>query len=202
MKTPKFVSTDRERFNDEVEGLINRQTPYALSILSAIHRFLHQFHLENRHDVTEIVSEAYSRGIVKIDRGEVIYHPLAWIRSTAFYIIREKSRELRRLSATSYSELTERDGMTGDRSKLQGLERLVECEENEADCQAILKAYQQLPSQEQQLIDLKILQQLPWRDIRERWLELEQAEVTLEALRKRKSRAVSHLRELYHQHRS
>ncbi|PPT05277.1 hypothetical protein CKA32_000608 [Geitlerinema sp. FC II] len=201
MQVPSFASIDRQRFDRAVEALLKPKNPYAYSLFSAIRRYLYQFNLYDRCDEIDILIEAYSRGVKKIHRGEEIFNPKAWIRTTAFNIVREKSRDLQRLSRVSYSELTEQDSLTRD-PKQYGLDSLVAEEEIQADLRAVIAAYRQLSRTDRQLIDWHIVQKLSWAEVRDRWFQLEGTCLTLEALRKRGSRAVLRLGQLYDRLRS
>ncbi|MEO1593265.1 MAG: hypothetical protein AAFU71_18525 [Cyanobacteria bacterium J06632_22] len=83
---------------------------YAYSAISTVRRHLHAFHLNHLFEPNEILFEAYIRGKEVQRRGELIRNPHAWIKSTAFNIVREKSRKARQRVFVSYEENEYRTG--------------------------------------------------------------------------------------------
>ncbi len=87
---------NRQAFDQEFETLLNSGSPYATSMFAFIKRSLAQFHLSNSYSITWVLNEAYMRGVKLIAAGERIEKPLAWVRVTAYNIIREQSRDLKK----------------------------------------------------------------------------------------------------------
>jgi DNA-directed RNA polymerase specialized sigma24 family protein len=78
-----------------IEEVLGNRNPYAYSVLSAIKRSLRQFRLSSRIEAYEILHEAYLRGKSLIRSGQTIRNPHAWLKATAFNIVREKYRSLK-----------------------------------------------------------------------------------------------------------
>ncbi|NJO65247.1 MAG: hypothetical protein HC836_46240 [Richelia sp. RM2_1_2] len=87
----------RQTFDAEFQTLLFPGSSSAHSTLTFVLHSLTQFNLSQSYSVTEILIEAYLRGVKKIETGEYIENPLAWIRSTSYNIIRELSKERKKL---------------------------------------------------------------------------------------------------------
>ena len=81
------------QFNTEICCLLQEQSPHGRSLFLFIERSLRGFHLEGTHTGIEVFNEAYIRGVTFTLKGNTIRNPKAWIRKTAFNVIRELSRE-------------------------------------------------------------------------------------------------------------
>ncbi|MGD1702330.1 hypothetical protein [Dapis sp. BLCC M229] len=97
----------KKSFDLAIQGLLqpnkinNPQDRESLIVLAHyIKRSLKQFHLE-QVDFYDVVSEVYLRGTNKINFGENIKNPGAWIRVTSYNVIREMSRQQQKEQADS-----------------------------------------------------------------------------------------------------
>jgi DNA-directed RNA polymerase specialized sigma24 family protein len=157
-------------------------------MLAFIKRSLAQFNLSNSYTPTWVINEAYMRGIKLLATGEQIEKPLAWIRATAYNIIREQSRELRRFSQFDESMIESHVNCS-----------LTVFEEIEEELfERISLAFEKLEPNEKEILILKMIKDLSWKEIKLR-LFLQGKAVENEAtLRKRKERALKRLRSIYH----
>ena len=87
---------DRHAFDREFHLMLTSGSSEGCSMLAFIGRTLTQFRLNNSYNPSYILNDAYMRGIKFIESGGRIDNPLAWTRSTAYNIIRELSRELKK----------------------------------------------------------------------------------------------------------
>jgi DNA-directed RNA polymerase specialized sigma24 family protein len=132
-----------------------------------------------------LLNEAYLRGISLINKGEVIQKIPAWYRKTIYNIVRELKREQRKSAPFE-------DYMADVEPPQMLLEDL------EDDLQTLHLAFRSLEAEDRQLLCLKIIENLSWREIRA-ILRSEGAGDYPEATwRKRKERALIKLRKKYH----
>ena len=175
-----------QQFNTEICCLLQKQSPDGRSLFLFIKRSLRGFHLEGTHTEIEVFNEAYMRGVALTLKGNTIRNPKAWIRKTAFNVIRELSREAQRCQPrdSDYIESS-----------------LVAEEIIELDIEAVLSALQELELSDRLLIELKTVQNLSWKEVGQTLVESGEKPQTEAALRKRGQRAMQRLRQIYHQSR-
>lgn len=176
-----------ERFFEEFRVLLDSGSHSGISILSSIKRSLKQFNLLDSYSAYEILSDAFMRGVERIRGGETIENPVAWIRVTAFNIIREYSRSSKRFShfEESWFECVDIGNAAISDELLQR-------------CEWIEVACTMLSSEERELLVLKICENLSWKNIVERYHEQGFTDVNEATLRKRKERIQKRLRKIYH----
>jgi predicted RNA polymerase sigma factor len=96
---PPADAPAQDGLDQALSDILGKDNPRAVPILNAIQRTLHQYHLEEQYEAYEILHEAYLRGKKKLQTGEIIRSPYAWLRATAFHVIYERQRK-HRASAT------------------------------------------------------------------------------------------------------
>ncbi|MEA5507002.1 sigma-70 family RNA polymerase sigma factor [Halotia wernerae UHCC 0503] len=179
---------DREAFDQEFRVLLDSGSSSAHSMLAFIKRSLAQFNLSNSYNPTWVINEAYMRAIEFIAKGEQIDKPLAWVRATAYNIIREQSRERCR-----FLQLDE--NMVGSHLNCS-LDLCAKVEEELF--KRVSLAFEKLEPEEKEILSLKMINNLSWKEIK-LYLISQGRETCNEAtLRKRKERALKHLRKIYH----
>lgn len=181
------VYNSRQAFDAEFEMLLFPGSSSAHSMQACILRSLAQFNLSRRLSVTEILIEAYVRGVRQIEKGEYIENPIPWIRFTSYNIIREYSRERNR----NYQLEEDRVESPIDCS-------LLDFKDINENFERVSFAFEKLDEIEKEILRLKIVKKLKWKDIIQ---VLEERGIRFKneaALRKRKERALKHLREIYH----
>lgn len=177
----------RQAFDAEFQTLLIPGSSSAHSMLGFVLRSLIQFNLSQSFTVTEILIEAYLRGIKQIEKGECIENPIPWIRSTSYNIIREYSRKHKKLYQLEEEKLESPIDCS-----------LVDFNEINENLEKVLLAFEKLDKEEKEILRLKIVENLKWKEIIE---VLEQRGIKVKneaALRKRKERALKHLRQIYH----
>ncbi|MEA5567500.1 sigma-70 family RNA polymerase sigma factor [Anabaena sp. UHCC 0399] len=178
---------NRQAFDQEFNTLLNSGSPSANSMLAFIKRSLAQFHLSNSYSITWVLNEAYMRGVKLITAGERIEKPLAWVRRTAYNIIREQSRELKRC-------LPLEESLIESQSDLHFPS--IEEDDNEF-FQRIKLAFEKLEPQEREILLLKTIKNLSWKEIKSHLESQGKVIQTESTLRKRKERALKHLRDIF-----
>lgn len=183
-----MLSCGRKAFDTEFQVLLDSGSSSAHSMLAFIKRSLAQFNLTNSYSPTWVLNEAYMRGIKFMAKGEQIEKPLAWIRATAYNIIREQSRERNRFLQLEESMIEFHVNCS-----------LVVFEEIEEELfKRVNLAFEKLEPEEKEILSLKMIKDLSWKEIQLHFI-LQGKEVQNEAtLRKRKERALKHLRSIYH----
>ncbi len=183
-----MLSCGRKAFDTEFKVLLDSGSSSAHSMLAFIKRSLAQFNLTNSYSPTWVLNEAYMRGIKLMAKGEQIEKPLAWIRATAYNIIREQSRERNRFLQLEESMI-----------EIHVNASLAVSEEIEEELlKRVNLAFEKLELEEKEILILKEVKDLSWKEI-QLHLILQGKEVQNEAtLRKRKERALKHLRSIYH----
>lgn len=176
-----------ERFFEEFQVLLNSGSPSGISMLAFINRSLRQFNLNDSYTAEEILSDAFIRGVESIESGKTIDSSLAWMRATAFNIIRERSRTQKRILQLEESWLGDLQNQTIDID-----EQLI------YQCEWVEVAFAMLSPEEKKLLMLKIWQNLSFREIAQWYHSQGFVDITEATLRKRKERTIKRLRKIYH----
>lgn len=181
------IAQQFKRFNETFEEIVSRQSSSAVSLFPFIRGKLFQFGLWQQYDEVAILQEVYSRTVDKILAGRTITNPYAWIRSVAFRYIRELSRR-------NHRQVNADDVLLEVLAPAEGIDEHFLSDE----MLKLRKAFQQLSEEERLLLSLKAIQDLSWIEIQRAWNLAGYGKLSLPALRKRKERALSHLRKIYH----
>lgn len=177
-----------KEFNDKIKELLHPESDDGIAVFVFIRQRLWQFHLNGSYDIAYVVNEAYIRAHKLIHSGKDPIKSLpAWLKQTALNVIRELSRQEHR-----YLPLEE--------------ERWVECEEQPPISNEDLRdeppiglahAFRQLTPAEQDLLNWKIVADLPWKEVLRLYRDRYDTDCTEVALRKKKERALRKLRQIY-----
>ncbi|MEO1068827.1 MAG: hypothetical protein AAFW95_06855 [Cyanobacteria bacterium J06638_6] len=178
-------------FDQVLSEILGQDNPRATPILSAIQRTLRQYHLEEQFEVYEILHEAYLRGKRKLQTGEVIRSPYAWLRSTAFYVIYERKRK-QRSSATDPHVI---EAILPD-NRLNLMQQQVIHEELDLLHRALARLNREDP-EGTCLLYLRNVSGWSWSQISQQLVAEGQPVVAETTLRQRASRAKRRLREIF-----
>ncbi|MFQ4135232.1 RNA polymerase sigma factor [Nodosilinea sp. PGN35] len=177
-------------FDQALSEILGKDNPHAYPILTAIQRTLQQYHLEAQFEAHEILHEAYLRGKRKLQTGEVIRNPYAWLKATAFHVIYERKRK-HRASATDPQVM---EAVLPD-YRLNLMQQQMLSEELDLLYQALHRLYQEDPTGTC-LLYLRTVRGWSWSQISE-WLAAEgQPAARASALRQRASRAKRRLHDI------
>ena len=183
----EHIARQFKKFNATFEEIVSKESSSTLSLFPFIRGRLSQYALLHQYDEVAILQEVYARTIDKIRQGREITNHYAWIRSVALRYIQELSRNHRR-NVTIDNQLLEL------LAPVEGINEQFLTDE----MLKIRRAFQELASEERLLLSLKTVQDLSWNEIQQIWITSGYGDLSLAALRKRKERALSHLRTLYH----
>lgn len=150
-----------------------------------LRRTLRAFHLETNYREAYILHEAFLRGLTQIQKGQLIRNPSAWLRSTAYNIVRELKRDQQK--SVSFEDYM-----------LEVQQPAVSPEDLEDDLATMRLSYQLLSKVDQRLLNLKIVEGRPWSEIRVILRQEGYGDHDEAKLRKRKERALIRLRKKYH----
>jgi RNA polymerase sigma factor (sigma-70 family) len=175
----------RQRFDMAVQALLDPDSPDTHSLYAFIQITLSQFRLSKAYEVKDIIIEVYTRGIKKLQSGDIIQIPLAWIRRTAHNVIRELRREA---DKTGYLDL--------DCVPVQDIAPLSKIEFN-GDLKAIKIAFNRLTLEEQNILKLRVIDQLSWQEVGKCLVIVGEPIQSEGNLRQRGYRTLKKLRKIY-----
>jgi DNA-directed RNA polymerase specialized sigma24 family protein len=193
---PPTPTPETRQFNQAVQGLLKTQNPQARPLLSFIRRNLYQFGLQDYFTAEDIFIEAYLRGVAYTHQQRLpIKHPRAWMKSTAYNVIRERKRERLRFAPLELDEsmaypcfFADPTESTADFSP--GLDKRL-------TLVGVVQALQQLNPGDRNLIQWRYVEELSWQAIQERMAAHGQGDIKQATLRKRGQRAMERFRQLY-----
>lgn len=161
------------------------------NLLPYIRYLVKRFKLDGLLCEFDILIETYTIAVRKTREGYVIRNRPAWFKSTAFYIINNLNRELKKQDLV-------KSKVSDDQSEGKSLES---CDESSDKIRCIIKAFENLREEERYLLNLRIVEGLTWSDIAKRMIsegkETVISERLLARLRKRHQRALGCLRRNY-----
>lgn len=183
----------KRALNDAIAQILDRDNPHAYSTIVKVEHNIRRFGLSGYFEPNEILSKAYLRGLKAIDQGTQIQNYRAWIKGTAFNIVRELARQKAKEFATD--------------PQAPCLERLSEpesdcedhCDRNLAILRQALEAYRAKKPEIAELMDWRILEGLSWSHIRNRLRERGGDVPSEDNLRQKATRAKRELRRLFHE---
>lgn len=177
-------------FDQALSEILSQDNAHAYTLLTTIQRTLQQYHLDAQFEAYEILHEAYLRGKKKLQTGEVIRNPYAWLKATAVHVIYERKRQ-HRASATDPQVI---EAVLPD-YRLNLMQQQVLLEELDLLYQALHLLYQEDPTGTC-LLYLRTVRGWSWGQISQ-WLAAEGQPTASEvALRQRASRAKRRLHDI------
>jgi len=186
-----------EKFNHAIRLLLQPQSSEARSFMAFIRRLLNQFHLDGLYSDIDIFMDAYLRGVDHVSNPDKpdISNVYPWMRSTAYNVIRELSRECKQRPC-EFSDAIEQHQQR--QWKAEEYAALQNCLEERI--QQLIQALSKLTDSEYRIIHLRVIEQLPWQDVQHRLVEeYGEAPSKLPALRQRGKRTLNQLREVFHE---
>ena len=180
------ILEDLRHYTDEVRSVLSSGNSSFITLKAFVSIRLKQFKLSGLFCEAYIINEAYLRGWDKIlEEGVRIKNPIPWVRKTCFNIIRELSRKEAKYCSIETDIFQEQESEDSDFNLTK-------------EIMFIKLAYQMLDPREREILNLKIVDGLSWKEISKE-MNLRGDRVGESALRKRKERALKKLRNLYHQ---
>jgi RNA polymerase sigma factor (sigma-70 family) len=155
-------------------------------IFSFIRRTLQNYRLDNKYNEKEVLNEAFLRALKALEDGKTITNLQAWLRGTSLNIIRELERRERHTIATeNWDDFA--DVSQGNNNPLS----LMEIDE---ELKIVNQAFKELQPVDQAILILKVIQGLSWEQVSKILEEKKLGSFSIVCLRKRKERALDHLR--------
>ena len=169
------------------------QTLQENAIFVACAAGLRQYRLEKKYDAAFIINETYVRAKDAMDRGKSIGNWPGWIRLASRIIIQELSRAERKNVLPNEIEneienfiLNPNSDINWDNHKQGAIEQ-----------KQVQQAFSMLSQFEQDLLYLKIVQDLRWEQVKEILVRIGYESISLNSLSQKKRRALKKLKESY-----
>lgn len=191
---PRYASSPQEALDSAVVEVLGKDNPHAYSTISFVQRSLMQFNLATQYEAHEILNDAYLRGREYIQSGGIIRSPYSWLKSTSLNIIREHSRQQKKIQ-TLDPELVEL--LPCLRPIGESAVSLSNIDNNWKALINALKVLEQTEPDAARLLRLRA-QGLSWKEVHEQLVRedgIAQSETTL---RQQACRAKKALRKIYH----
>lgn len=182
-------STTRQELDKVFEDLFSSNNLQARTLFAYIQKVLFQYGLGKTYEPKDILIEVYSRSVRLTDSGETIRIPIAWIKRTATNVIREFRREAEKVE---YYNL-DREPSWNDDPLVTFMFWY--------DLKAMKQAFQRLDPDEQQILNLRVIQRLSWKDVSRYLTDIGESEQHEGTLRQRGFRALRKLRKIYEKER-
>lgn len=179
---------ERVQFEADIQALLHTGNPDFDALMAYISRVLYQFHLMGQHDPEEVFHIAYNRGIQFTDSGTRIHNPLGWMRRTIFNIVRELSRQDKRVDSLDKEDVSE---PSADEAPV--VDTLI----REEEVSLLYSALEQLNAVDRELLELRFLRGLSWLEVGQCLAIAHKGKHTEANLRQRGHRALKRLREIY-----
>lgn len=182
------LTPEHEALHHAIKAIYAPEDPDTLSLLVSVTAELRRYKLDRAYTAADVINEAFVRAIAAINKGKSIPAPIAWLRLACRYIIKEKSRGKKR------------------EAQMETIERiadpLIEPEwplgEGLSDQHQQVRAhFQKLSRLNQDILILKIVEELRWEAVQERLVAMGHRHYSLGALRQKKRRALQQLRTDY-----
>lgn len=171
-----------EALNDAMIILLSRKNAQSRAVSAYLHKLTLGFQLDIEE--FDLLHLAYERTRELIAKGNVRndVNLIAYLKKVASYIAYEKRR-----TVFYYYPLNEE----------------IYCDSNcnvdiDHEFAQVSQAMNQLSDEDQYLLHLKIVANLPWKVIHQLWIARFQKDISIPSLRKRKERALVKLRLIYH----
>lgn len=155
---------------------------------------LYQFRLSKHYTPREILTEAYIRGLEIYKKGDAIQNKLAWTRRTSYNVIREFRRAVDKHQHDDLDDI----------SMSQAIAYLTCQHEDASDngpdedtLYAMRLAFSDLSLEDRELLNLKVVQELSWKQVHDQLTSCWPKVPTEGALRQRKRRALHQLAKCY-----
>lgn len=183
---PDSVKDCKRKFDESIQSLFDGKNPKGLSYCASVTRQLYQYRLGKTYDAREIITEAYTRGVKKIESGELIENPCAWLRTTCLFVIREfRRKQDKAVPRLDNEELwSPGDTVFSDFIKQE-------------DILAIRAAFCKLGVDDQRLISKRVIEGMSWQAIAESLTNSESEPLKVGTVRQRGARAFERLRQQY-----
>ena len=191
-----------EQLNIVIAAILNPADSRAYSFKAFLKNRIRQFHLTDHLEPNEVINESYRRAIAAVEAGKEVQHWQAWLKSTCFNIIRERSRAGKKCSAIDPQSMVLANLQACDAINVFSSQENDSAQLVEGQIAILHEALKELTKEDAnavRLLKLKLIDGLSWECIRAHLLATTNEELpNLAALRQRAARAKRKLRRLYH----
>lgn len=184
--------SDHAQLNAMFRSILAKDSDASRRLFVSIAFDLRQFHLDKQYDVAFILNEVYLRACRTVENGKTIPNVYGWIRLTARNIVRELSRNVRKNDRLP--EGLDIEDVSGGSSPLEVL-----AEESSDERTRLNKAFATLSKLEQQVLYLKVVDGLRWKEIRNFLIEEGMKPMSENHLSQLKRRALKKLKQAFSQ---
>lgn len=178
--------------NQLIECILSKErSENASKIFFFVRRTLIQFHLHSDIEESDIIIEAYLRTIKSIKSGLSINNLSAYLTRVCYNIIREYSREQKKSEELCNSLAKNHLDLINSDLQISGLD--------EEKIIILKEALKRLSSEELRLLQLRIVEELSWKEINKYYTLLKDIQCLDDTskIRKRGQRALKRLRGIY-----
>lgn len=154
-----------------------------------IKRTLNQYHLYGKLQESDICIDCYVRVRKKIESGEWIKNMPAYFNRVCFNIVREHSKEQKKTEDLCNRLVHNCFGVSQTNGQKYSL--------NYGDNSVLLKSLAALNDENREIIELRIVEELSWKEISDHIRKYRNKELPVDSLRKRGERTLKRLREAY-----
>ncbi len=176
----------RKYFDESIRLVFSSQGSTCHPLFVFVKRTLKQLRLSRAYEPTDILTEAYARGVKQIEAGQPIDSPIPWLRKTSYYVMLEFRRQQNGLPIPLLDEPPS-ENSNNTVSHLLSLEDLL----------VMRRAFERLDSASQVLLHHRLIQGQSWREVSQALVTAGEPESNEGALRLRGFKAVKKLKQLY-----
>lgn len=181
----------RQEFDQTAAAILKKADKSALDLWMVTTKALRQFNLHHCYSEAHILTTAYLRGVDAINKGKPIVNPHGWLRVTAFNYIRELSRDQKKrveLDEDNENQWLQHNDGYGGADQEDYISTHAEAIKH------LQVALKRLKPIDQRIMTLKVIENQPWKEIRNILVKEGYSSLSETALRKRKSRVIEALR--------
>ncbi len=174
------------RFRIEFLRVTDPDTKQGAILYAAVSRVLKSYRLSGLYSIIDVLNEAYERG-VQANQKKEIENVAGWIRRTGRNI------------ASEWSRLEDRTVSADERLANWPAVDPLDGNDLSQELKRVRLATRKLEPRDQRILQLKIVERLPWSEVQQILRDEGFGDCTIVGLRKRKERALTRLRLLYHE---
>lgn len=173
------------------EAFSKKRKNQGKTLVKFVSRTIFKFGLSSDIAVEEVIGEAYERALKSTDKGILIKNIAGWARTTCLNVIREYKRERNRENLLFHEKKFEINDELNSRCYAEHIHQKAEWS------QTLTRAWRQLSRQEQEILDLRIVEGMSWRQVAETIRTRTGKAVKTDAVRKQGQRAKDKLKAIY-----
>jgi RNA polymerase sigma factor (sigma-70 family) len=186
-----YQELQREQLEGWVTEILGKYNTH--KVIKSIRRSLFRYGLDTSLD-SEVFQEACFRAFRAIDSSRLINDLEAWFNVVSLNIIREMSRDRKRFLLEEISDDYISSLQIMDLADSEINEVIINDRPMSLCVEKLSKAWEEMPLEQQTLLDMRILQEMTWKEISDKLTEITAEPVSESTVRQRGNRALSSLR--------